>query len=200
MPCFSRPPAFGDCLVSSVCSEEMSWCGVTDEWVEERGRGKHYCNTAWAVEACSSYPHAPTYAQPSHANTLVQIPARRLFEGRFNHADTRLGATVVAAWQWPSPDAHRDEQSQHWHTSRLHVNSNQWSLSVKAPGSKRTDAAATMPLQSCRLSQINGQSWPHQYSYVPFICFWCGHMQWQIQRGWLWFMRAWRKKLHQHSN
>ena len=28
----------------------MSWCGVTDECVEERGRGKPYCNTVWMEE------------------------------------------------------------------------------------------------------------------------------------------------------
>ena len=49
----------------------MSWCGVTDEWVEERGRGKHYCNTVWTVRD----PCTPTHAHPhthtdTHTHTL----------------------------------------------------------------------------------------------------------------------------------
>ena len=44
----------------------MSWCGVTDEWVEERGRGKHYCNTVWTVRD----PCTPTHAHPhTHTDT-----------------------------------------------------------------------------------------------------------------------------------
>ena len=80
------------------------------------------------------------------------------FEGRFNHGDTHLGAVVAAwRWLWPSLDARRDEQSEHWHTSRRHVNSNQRCLSVNAPRSRQTDAGAALPLQSCRLSQ---NKWP----------------------------------------
>lgn len=84
-----------------------------------------------------------------------------------------------------------DEQSEHWHTSRRHVNSNQHSLSINTLLSQMADATATRPLQNCPLSQMNRQSWPHRYSFVPLISSRCEHMlQWRIQtteqkRTWL---------------
>ncbi len=93
----------------------MSWCGVTDEWVEERGRGKHYCNTVWMVrnQRSPTHAHPPTHAH-THTHTLeLEIMqthtshrthadahyTQAVFEGRFNHGDTHLRA-VVAAWRW----------------------------------------------------------------------------------------------------
>lgn len=48
----------------------MSWWGVTDEWVEERVRGKHYCNTVWTLRD----PCTPTHALPrTHTHTHIYI-------------------------------------------------------------------------------------------------------------------------------
>lgn len=118
----------GVCFAWSVGSEErcgrreMSWCGVTDEWVEERGRGKHYCNTVWTVRD----PCTPTHVHsPTHIHAHLNLGAckhthadahytQTVFEGRFNHGDTHLRAVLAAwRWLWPSLDARRDEQSEH---------------------------------------------------------------------------------------
>lgn len=164
----------------------MSWCGVTDEWVEERGRGKHYCNTDWMVRDPCTPTHSHVRAHThlnlgacKHTSSRSHADAhytQTVFEGRCNHGDTHLRA-VVAAWRWLrlSLNARRDEQSEHWHTSRRHVNSNQRYLSVKARRSRQTDATATLP-SSCRLSQMNGQSWPHRYSFGQLVYSWCEHM------------------------
>lgn len=90
----------------------MSWCGVTDEWVEERDRGKHYCNTVWLVrDPCTpthAHPHTHTLelgSMQTHTSSHTQADAhytQTVFEGRFNHGDTHLGA-VVAAWRWLWP-------------------------------------------------------------------------------------------------
>lgn len=141
------------------------------------------------------YTHTstPTYAH-AHLNlgackhtrhvalTQMHTTHKSVFEGRFNHGDTHLRAAAWR-WRWPSLDARRDEQSEHWHTSRRHVNSNLRCLSVNALRSQRTDATATLPLQSCRLSQINGQCWPVFFctTYPLLMGIHAATMQWQKQ-------------------
>lgn len=101
----------------------MSWRGVTDEWAEKKGRGKHFCDVGWtakdshvltptepgAVELGNIKTHA---SHCTHANAHYTQPAP---EGRFNHGDTHLRA-VAAAWRrrrlQPSLDVRRDEQSE----------------------------------------------------------------------------------------
>lgn len=86
-----------------------------------------------------THTRTPTYTHLNlgackHTSSRTHADAhytQTVFEGRCNHGDTHLRA-VVATWRWLRPclDAQRDEQSQHWHTSRRHVNSNHQCLSV----------------------------------------------------------------------
>lgn len=178
------------CFESRFTGEAGAQRWVGEEWLMSGWRRESEVNTIaiqsghWGTRV---HPHMHSHVH-THTHTHIHQVAliQPVFEGRFNHGDTHLGA-VVAAWRWlqPSLGARWDEQSEYWHTSRRHVNSNQRCLSVNAPRSQKTDAAATQPLQSCRLSQINGQSWPNQYSSEPLIHSSCEYMlqqkQWQIQ-------------------
>lgn len=99
------------------------------------------------THACAcAHTHTHTWSMQTHTYLDAHY-TQTVFEGRFNHGDTHLKAVVAAwPWLWPSLDARRDEQSEHWHTSRRHVNSNQRCLSVNASRSLQTDATATLPL------------------------------------------------------
>lgn len=61
----------------------MSWCGVTDEWVEETGRGKHYCKTVY-IDPCT-HPH--THRTPTYKLKHLNLGADKHMWSR-SHAHT----------------------------------------------------------------------------------------------------------------
>lgn len=147
----------------------------------------------WKTRA---HPHKHTYVHTLELGSMRTRMSRRahadalhaqtLFEGRFNHGDTNL-RVAAWRWRWPSLSARRDEQSEHWHASRRHVNSNQRRLSVSVLCLQRPDAATALSLQSCHLSQINGKRWPvFFYTTYPFLTgIHAATMQWQVTKtGW----------------
>lgn len=68
----------------------MSWCGVTDEWVEDRAEVNTTAIQSGQRETCV-HPHTRTRTR-EHANTHVMSRplTQAVFEGGFNHGDTHL--------------------------------------------------------------------------------------------------------------
>lgn len=71
------------------------------------------------TESCA-HPHERTYVRSralepgsmrTHTRHVALTQLHAVFERRFNHGDTHLGA--AARWRWPSLGARRDEQSEH---------------------------------------------------------------------------------------
>lgn len=146
----------------------MSWCGVTDEWVEERGRGKHYCNTVWTVrDTCTPtqahlHMHTRTWTR-EHASTHVMSHSRRCTL----HTSLCLREDLIMVTPI-SERQHGGGAGRLWMPGEMSSQSTDTHLvatSIPICGACQSTRRAhneltPPPLQSCRLSQINGQCWP----------------------------------------
>lgn len=160
----------------------MSWCGVTDEWVEERGRGKHYCNTVWTERD----PCTPTHAHPrtrthTHLNLgackhtrQVALTKMHTTHGLCLRADLIMVTPISKRWQQHGGGCGRlwmpGEMSSQ--STDTHLVATSIPISGACQSTRRAHNGLTPPpLCHCRAAASAKQmSKADQYSFVPLIC------------------------------
>lgn len=158
----------------------MSQCGVTDEWVEERGRGKHYCNTGLDGERpVHTHTRTPTYTH-THLNLGACKHTRRVAltqthttHGLCLRADLIMVTPISKRWQQHGGGCGRlwmpGEMSSQ--STDTHPVATSIPISGACQSTRRTHNGVTPPpLCHCRAAVSAKQmSKADQYSSLPLI-------------------------------